>query len=368
MITSRDISLCTIYRNEEGLLPSFLEHHRRLFGELILVDTGSDDRSGEIVASAGLERHRFDWTGDFSQARNHSLALARLPYICVLDVDEILLARDLEKAVELLQDGTLGGLSLCQINLGFFTSDGDWKSTQSLPEPFRSMTEKYTVSRLIRIFRNDPRVRFTGAIHEVVGHSLHAAGYNSKITDIPVYHLGWVDSARSPEEQAKKDRRNREIIREAYARDPSVENGYYLLTVTDAAAERLRIAYELIRRHPDVLDFRIVLATSAAETGQWSRALDYTRRGLLRFPESETLKVLEIRALNHCAEPALALERCEALGENASRREEVRIERLKALIITGRTGEAQSELNKLRDNLSQETLTAIGRLMALAKP
>ena len=239
---AQDISLCVIYRDEAELLPSFLDRHADLFGELIMVDTGSRDRSNELVRSRKIPVHSFPWTGHFSEARNFSLEQASRPWICVLDIDEVLLPKDLDRIIGELQRGDVGGLSLCQINLGHQPVNAEWFTSDSLPLPFSEMASGYTISRLIRIFCNDRRVRFQGAIHEVIGHSLHAAGYRSRRTDIPIYHFGWTEQARDSSRQNEKMQRYAEIIRQAFSADPSVQNGYYMLTVLTDPTERLRLA------------------------------------------------------------------------------------------------------------------------------
>jgi glycosyltransferase involved in cell wall biosynthesis len=363
MIRSADIALCAIYRNEERLLPAFLERHAPLFGELVLVDTGSTDRSVEIVKDHGQAHHYFPWTDHFSRARNRSLELAQKPWICVLDIDEVLLPQDMEQALSLLNESPTNGLSLCQINLGFEPVMDDWRETTRLPEPFRSLAPGYSVSRLIRLFCNDPRVRFQGVIHETVGESLHAAGLMTRITDIPIYHLGWALTERSPEEQMAKRSRYRAIIREAFKSEPTVQNGYYLLASQDSAGERLRIAYDLTRRFPEILDFTIMMAQCAVELGEWPRARDYIRRGLTRFPASETLRLLELKALNRCGRPEEALARLKFFDGRLSRHPDALMEQTKALILLGRVAEARKNLSEMADGQKPGLLAALEKML-----
>lgn len=367
MIGRDDISLCAIFRNEERLLPSFLERHASLFGEIVLVDTGSTDRSGEIVGAHGLPHHHFPWTGSFSQARNYSLGLAGRPFICVLDIDEVLLPGDLDQALGLLGAGAGDGLSLRQINLGFCPPTFERFPASGLPAPFCTLAAEYSVSRLIRIFRNDPRVRFEGVVHEIVGNSLHAAGFRSQITDIPVYHLGWLDCSRTAAEQEEKVGRYRAMIRRAYAEDPSVHNGYYLLTTAESAGERLRMAYELVRRYPAEKDFAIALARSAAESGQWPRALEYARRGLDRFPDSTSLSLLRIQALNQCGWPQEALAAIDRLGADSAETSDFLIEKVRALLLLGRRQQALDIVRDQADRFPADSLTTLQKLTRESK-
>ena len=64
------ISVCMIVKNEERVLERCLDSLRGLMDELIIVDTGSADRTKEIAARYTDKIYDFAWVGDFSAARN----------------------------------------------------------------------------------------------------------------------------------------------------------------------------------------------------------------------------------------------------------------------------------------------------------
>ncbi len=82
------ISLCMIVKNEEKQLPVCLGSLKGLVDEMIVVDTGSTDSTKEIARSFGARVVDFEWTGDFSEARNFSFSLASCDYIYAADADE----------------------------------------------------------------------------------------------------------------------------------------------------------------------------------------------------------------------------------------------------------------------------------------
>src|SRR5580658_11342986 len=85
------LSLCMIVKNEERSLPVCLDSVRDLACELIVVDTGSTDRTPRIAAGYGAEVIPFDFTiVDFAAARNRAIASARGRWILMLDADETL--------------------------------------------------------------------------------------------------------------------------------------------------------------------------------------------------------------------------------------------------------------------------------------
>src|SRR5207249_9840407 len=67
------VSLCMIVKNEEDNLPACLASAAGLFHEVIVVDTGSTDRTREIAAACGARVFDFPWVDSFAAARNESL-------------------------------------------------------------------------------------------------------------------------------------------------------------------------------------------------------------------------------------------------------------------------------------------------------
>lgn len=82
------ISLCMIVKNEERFLPGCLESVRQVCSEMIIVDTGSSDRTIEIAEKAGARVIHFSWCDDFAAARNAGIREARGDWVLALDADE----------------------------------------------------------------------------------------------------------------------------------------------------------------------------------------------------------------------------------------------------------------------------------------
>lgn len=84
------ISLCMIVKNEEEVLDRCLSSIADLMDEIIIVDTGSTDRTKEIARRYTSKIYDFTWTGNFADARNYSFSKASAQYIYCADADEVL--------------------------------------------------------------------------------------------------------------------------------------------------------------------------------------------------------------------------------------------------------------------------------------
>lgn len=95
------VSLCMIVKNEEHHLPRCLSSVRGLMDELIIVDTGSTDRTREIATELGAKVFDFPWIDDFAAARNFSFSKATMDYCMWLDADDILTEKDAQDFLHL---------------------------------------------------------------------------------------------------------------------------------------------------------------------------------------------------------------------------------------------------------------------------
>ena len=168
-------ALCLIMRNEESVILSCLNSVRHLVDTMVIVDTGSEDRSVALAQEAGAEVYRFPWSGNFAQARNFALEQATSDWILVLDADEVLQPVSQVSFQELLLQLEVEGYFLTIENhLGF--------------------GQEATQDQVVRLFRNKPAYRFAGAIHEQIAAAILQANDNRGLAkaSLVIKHYGYL--------------------------------------------------------------------------------------------------------------------------------------------------------------------------------
>lgn len=95
------ISLCMIVKNEETVLERCLDSIADLMDEIIIIDTGSTDRTKEVASQYTSKIYDYKWTNDFSAARNFSFSKATMDYIYTADADEVLDTENRERFARL---------------------------------------------------------------------------------------------------------------------------------------------------------------------------------------------------------------------------------------------------------------------------
>jgi len=194
------LSLCMIVKNEQPNLVRCLSSVKAAVDEIIVVDTGSTDRTKDIAAVFGAKVFDFAWDEDFSGARNFSLSKAAGEWILVLDADETVSSRDHERLRSLIRKCPkgIGGYDLTTRNYVIEPNTAGWTANDGSYRDEEAGTGWYP-NRKVRLFRRDPRIRFSGAVHELVEPSMLGAGMKIVVCDVPVHHTGKLDRVRVTE-------------------------------------------------------------------------------------------------------------------------------------------------------------------------
>ena len=142
------VSLCMIVRDEEDVLERCLQSVREAVDEIIIVDTGSTDRTKEIAAAFTDRIYDFPWEDDFAKARNYAFSKAEMDYQMWLDADDVV--EDAAALRRLTKDLTADVVMLPY--LVAFDAQGN-------------PTMQYYRERLLKRSR---QFRWVGAVHEAI--------------------------------------------------------------------------------------------------------------------------------------------------------------------------------------------------------
>ena len=190
------LSLCMIIKNEEQHLPQCLGSVRDLVDEILIVDTGSDDKTRDISTAFGAKVYEFPWGGDFSAARNFSLDQARGDWILILDADERIAAKDIPELRKLACQKGPRRVAYSFVTRNYTTNPEvqGWTPNDGAYEEEKGIG--WFPSEKVRLFPNDSRVRFQGVVHEGVRSSLVDHSVAIEDSRIPIHHFGKLDKQR----------------------------------------------------------------------------------------------------------------------------------------------------------------------------
>ena len=182
------VSLCTIANNEEALLGGALVSVRSALGleDMIVVDTGSSDRTAEIALEHGARVFDFKWRDDFSAARNFAAEKASNDWIFVLDADEEVTEADVGKLESFIKDANVVG-KIAMIEM--------------------SDNERHMISRLY----NRKNYMFEGKIHEQIVPAGSSA-MQKKEAPILTIHRGYIKDIMQA--KGKLERNERMLLKE----------------------------------------------------------------------------------------------------------------------------------------------------------
>lgn len=143
------LSVCLIVKDEEEVIARCLNCVTKFADEIIVVDTGSADKTVEIAKGFTDKIYNFEWCGDFSAARNFAFGKACGDYLMWVDADDVISDENCEKIKSLLN-----GADFDMAFLPYATAfDGD------------NPTFIYYRERIVK---NGCGFRFAGAVHEAI--------------------------------------------------------------------------------------------------------------------------------------------------------------------------------------------------------
>jgi tetratricopeptide (TPR) repeat protein len=260
------LSIVMIAKNEEKFLRECLESVKAFADEIVLVDTGSTDKTVEIAKEFGAVIGNFEWCDDFAAARNAALDLATGTWGMWLDADERVCPNQAD-AVRKLVESSPADVGGYMISLRNLMTGG--------PNP------DIVYHRACRMFRLGDNIRFEGRIHEQNVRNLQEAGYRIEDCGLTIDHLGY--AAEVMDERNKHERFITMLQREVEENPDSFYRTFHLFNLGNALYTRGDMAssirwFAMADESPDPTEEYTVMlytqwATALYSTGQPGEAL-----------------------------------------------------------------------------------------------
>lgn len=210
-----------IVKNEKKNIERALSWGKEVVWEQVVVDTGSEDETAALAERLGAKVFHFEWCDDFSAAKNYALEQATGDWIAFLDADEYFTEEDAKKILPLLAE----------------TQKNDTiKMIAAKEMHIREDGSIIGVASQVRLFRNDPQLRYKNRIHERLVYDGDGEALKLDAQDLlMILHTGYGIQAMDPQ----KGMRNIRMLEKDIEENPrDVMLQMYLGDAYNMAAER----------------------------------------------------------------------------------------------------------------------------------
>ncbi|MBI2147981.1 glycosyltransferase [Candidatus Woesearchaeota archaeon] len=293
-LTRSTISLCMIVKNEEGVLRECLSSVHGLVDEMIIVDTGSTDRTIDVAREFKAKISSILWADDFSAAKNAAIRRATKQWILWLDADEVLPASEHEKVRQAIAaadnpkiDNPKSSIEGYRTPIkNFITIEKNEMASGAVPlvsSPDTAMAEAkganaYFVSTTIRLFRNHKDLYFVGRVHELLNKDKDTGVIAT--SDLTIHHSGYLrHGARREEKKELYLRLGKEKAEQEKTPEAQVE-----LSALYADRGQLHHAkaclQKAIQLKPNVPEWHYNLAVLHKKLGEYGKAEEALRKAI----------------------------------------------------------------------------------------
>jgi glycosyltransferase involved in cell wall biosynthesis len=201
------LSLCMIVRDEESRLAKCLKSAKNLVDEIIVLDTGSTDKTIEIAQGFGARVERYEWNHDFSAARNEALKYVTGDWVLVLDADEVLSPKIIPQIREVMKIDDYILINLVRHEIG---------------------AQQSPYSLVSRLFRRHPQISFSRPYHAIVDDSIseilrqETDWQVGHLIDVAILHNGYQKDVISQQDKFAKAQAAMESFLATNRHDPYV--------------------------------------------------------------------------------------------------------------------------------------------------
>jgi len=282
------ISLCMIAKNEEDFIGDCIRSVSPIVHEVVLLDTGSTDRTVEIAETLGAKVSHRPWTGDFAEARNANIEKATGDWILVLDADETIAEKDLPAFEALTKDRRICTEFFQRHYSSDYRLSGFTPVSGEYPEQERGQAG-YFESKLVRLYPHHEGIVYRGKVHELVEHSIREMGRHSVVfSPVRIHHYGHTEQVKkkknkgslyTPLGQAKVDENPLDWKNQFELGIEHNNNG--------RQAESEQAFLRSIALNPNYLSSWVNLGYVQCELAKYPQAIESLKRALQLDPKSE---------------------------------------------------------------------------------
>jgi tetratricopeptide (TPR) repeat protein len=229
------ISAVLIVRDEEKTLASCLTSLRGVVDEIVVVDTGSQDRTIEVARCFTEVIDHFTWVDDFSAARNYALERAHGDYVLSIDADQEILERDKARG---------------HLDAFMRAHPPEVVGTVQIHSPFYLGGKPQQEIEVAHRFFVRGCYRYEGSIHEQL---VPVSGKKEAApTGVRLFHTGYTHAPSSPENKAH---RNKRMLCKELEKHPHDEYYLYQLGRSHFSLEEFEQAVGAFERALNAIDF-----------------------------------------------------------------------------------------------------------------
>lgn len=289
---STTVSLCMIVKNEEKYLAKCLKSAKPIVDEMIVVDTGSTDRTKDIATAYGAKVYNIQWNNDFSEARNFSLSKASGGWIFVLDGDEVVSPLDyalfrntVEKkhknktAYEIVTRNYINNANI----VGWRPNDGKYSEEAATG---------WKPSVKVRLFPNDRNIRFENPVHELIEESLKRYNIPLKLLDVVIHHYGKLDKDKLIE----KGKDYYTLGEKKLETNEAGGKSLYELAVQAVELEQydkaLELWHEFLKLHPDSVAALRAIGSAHYAMDNFDEALVFSKKAYDLAPNNRDVIIM----------------------------------------------------------------------------
>ncbi len=278
------ISLCMIVKNEEKDLPRCLCTVKPIVDEMILVDTGSSDRTKDIGMALGAKVFDFVWQDDFSAPRNFALSKAKGDWILVLDADELISGQDFPSLLTLTRKGKRKiAYSMVTRNYTNTLDIVHWTDNDGTYE--EETGSGWFPSEKVRLFPRHHEIHFENPVHEFVEPSLERMRIPIRKCGVPVHHYGKLNPDLDRKKGEEYFSLGKKKLQEMGSNIHNLKELAVQANILGRYEEAIELWDRVIKLQPRLSEPYINLTAIYTKRKEYQKALDCSRRAMELDPD-----------------------------------------------------------------------------------